>query len=141
MKFLKYYAALLLISPLSHADLLYCKDQSPRAYPKDPNSLQEEVLNQKNQIPVDCKDLVDVMKNLEQGAKKLDFLKRRSCESTALNIKTYFELKKKCEDNPQALKDNQGFGCDKLWLLKQSIEQSLQKTLWECSTVQSESKK
>ena len=141
MRFLKYCAVLLLISPLSHADLLYCKDQSPYAYPKSQNSMDKEVLDQKSQIPVDCKDLVDVMKNLEQSAKKLDSVKVRSCEKPASSIKNYLELKNKCEENPRALEGNGGLGCDKLWLFKQHIEREIDKNLFECSRALSNSKK
>ncbi len=141
MKFIKYHLVLLLVSPISHADLLYCKDQSPRAYPKSPNSEEEKVLNQRKQVAVDCKDLSDVMNNLELGAKKLVFPNQTKCDRPASNMKTYFELTKKCEENPRALDGNNGFGCDKLWLLKQSIERAVEKSLWECSIAQWESGK
>ena len=141
MGFLKYYVALMVISPLSHADLLYCKDQSPYAYPKSQNSMDKEVLGQKSQIPVDCKDLVDVVKNLEQSAKKLDSLKVRSCEKPASSIKNYLEKKNKCEENPRALEGDGRIGCDKLFVIKQIIENEIDKNLFECSRALSNSKK
>lgn len=153
MKFIKYYLVLFLVSPISHADLLYCKDQSPRPYPNNPNwrldekgkaagdfshrQLREEaILNQKNQIPVDCKDLVEVINNLEKAAKKTKLPNQTSCERPASDMKRFLEIDKKCKDNSQVLDGNQGFGCDKLWLYKQSVERSIEKNLFECSEQQ-----